>query len=70
MNWENWKTVNTKKIWHPFGFEEQFVNDAIVKLPGVTPADVFAQHHFIHNNGKNRYIDYCIRNENNLRLMH
>ena len=48
---------------HPVDFEERFVFEILRKIKGLNPQDVIPQYHFIDFDGGNRYIDFCIKNE-------
>lgn len=62
MNWNEWISINKKKIEHVAGFEEMFVRNVLAKIPEIEPSDVIAQFHFSDSNGGNRYIDFMILN--------
>lgn len=62
-DWTAWKRGNADKIRHIAGFEEQFVDTILAKIPSVSPADVVAQYEFICNKGRKRRIDFVIVNE-------
>lgn len=62
MNWDEWISINKKKIEHVAGFEEMFVRNILANIPEIEPSDVVAQFHFNDSNGGNRYIDFMILN--------
>ena len=62
MNWDEWISINKKKIEHVAGFEEMFVKNILANIPEIEPSDVIAQFHFIDSKGGNRYIDFMILN--------
>lgn len=62
--WDNWIAKNTKNLEHPAGYELQFVNEVLRKISIIKPSDVIAQYYFKDNAGKNRYIDFYIKNDN------
>ena len=63
LSWDEWKTNNKDKISHVVGYEEHFVDNILSQIAEVSPQDVIAQYHFIDSKGKNRYIDFMIKNE-------
>lgn len=62
MNWDEWISINEKKIEHVAGFEEMFVRNILANISEIEPSDVIAQFHFSDSNGGNRYIDFMILN--------
>lgn len=62
MTWDEWLVLNKKNIEHIAGFEEQFVNSILRRIPEITPDDVKSQYYFIDSKGGNRYIDFMIIN--------
>lgn len=64
QNWEQWIELNKPKLKHPADFEERFVREILTRIPEIEPIDVIAQYHFQDFNGGNRYIDFCIKNDN------
>lgn len=63
MTWDEWLIINRDKIKHVAGFEEQFVNTVLRKIPEITPDDVISQYHFSDFKQGNRYIDFMILNK-------
>lgn len=63
MNWQQWKEKYREEIFHIAGYEEQFVDSILMKIDKLSPEDVIPQYHFIDNQGKNRYIDFMIINQ-------
>lgn len=61
--WDVWINNNLDNLNHPMDYELQFVNTILKNIPNLSPNDVFAQHHFIDQHGKNRYIDFMIKND-------
>lgn len=61
--WDVWINSNLDKLKHPMDYELQFVNTILRNIPNLSPNDVFAQHHFIDQQNKNRYIDFMIKND-------
>lgn len=61
--WDNWINNNLDNLNHPMDYELQFVNTILKNIPDLSPNDIFAQHHFIDQQGKNRYIDFMIKND-------
>ncbi|WP_269915161.1 hypothetical protein [Acinetobacter sp. HY1485] len=61
--WDLWIEVNKNKLIHPANYELLFVNKILRKISFLKPSDVYAQYHFQDSNGKNRYIDFYIKNE-------
>lgn len=61
--WDVWINNNLDKLKHPMDYELQFVNTILRNIPNLSPNDVFAQHHFIDQQNKNRYIDFMIKND-------
>jgi hypothetical protein len=60
--WDDWINNNLDNLYHPMDYELQFVNTILKNIPELSPNDVFAQHHFVDQQGKNRYIDFMIKN--------
>lgn len=65
MTWIEWKTKYATEIAHEVGFEEKFVDEILSKIQGIIPNDVVPQYHFIDNSGKDRYIDFAIKIDEN-----
>lgn len=63
MTWDEWLNINREKIKHVAGFEEQFVNTVLRKIPEITPEDLISQYHFSDFHNGNRYIDFMIINK-------
>lgn len=61
--WHDWKIENKDNIEHPVGFEEKFVDDILMHLPGLTPDDIISQYPFRDFKGKSRQIDFMIIND-------
>ena len=62
-NWQQWKYHYRKELWHPVGYEEQFVDMVLSQITIITPSDVIPQWHFVDEMGGNRYVDFVIINE-------
>ncbi|RZL17427.1 MAG: hypothetical protein EOO89_07935, partial [Pedobacter sp.] len=63
QSWEQWIEENKDNIEHVAGYEEQFVSTILRHIPEITPDDLSAQYQFTDFKGKNRYIDFIIKNE-------
>lgn len=63
MTWLQWKRVNADKIAHPVGYEEAFVDKVLSRIPNLNPSDVIPQFSFLDNNGRQRRVDFMIKNE-------
>ncbi|MGE8523499.1 MAG: hypothetical protein ACN6NK_05930 [Acinetobacter pseudolwoffii] len=63
QTWQQWIYLNKHKMKHPVDFEERFAIEILTKIKEITPNDVIPQYHFIDFDGGNRYIDFCIKNE-------
>lgn len=62
-NWQQWKYHYRKELWHPVGYEEQFVDMVLTQITIITPSDIIPQWHFVDEMGGNRYVDFVIINE-------
>ncbi|MGC9403965.1 hypothetical protein ACP43V_16055 [Vibrio genomosp. F10 str. 9ZC157] len=62
-SWQSWKKKYSKQIEHVAGYEKVFVDRVLSQIPEISPNDVTPQHHFIDDNGGNRYIDFMILNK-------
>lgn len=62
-SWATWKRANTKKLEHPAGYEEKFVDLVLSQVPSIQPDDVIAQYPFVDSKGRNRRIDFVIQND-------
>lgn len=60
--WLEWKRVNADKIAHVVGYEAEFVDKVLSRIPALSPSDVVPQYGFVDNNGKSRRIDFMIAN--------
>lgn len=63
QTWQQWIHLNKNKMKHPVDFEERFVVEVLTQIKEIMPDDVIPQYHFIDFDGGNRYIDFCIKNE-------
>jgi hypothetical protein len=61
-DWHEWKSANVHKLKHPAGFEEEFVDRILANVPRLSPGDVTAQYEFVDDEGRQRRIDFAIRN--------
>lgn len=61
-DWAVWKRQNAKKLQHPAGFEEKFVDLVLSRIPGLAPSEVVPQFGFVDNRGRSRRIDFVIVN--------
>lgn len=62
-NWQQWKYHYHKELWHPVGYEEQFVDMVLSQINCIIPSDVIPQWRFVDEMGGNRYVDFVIINE-------
>ena len=62
LQWTEWKLENAEKLAHVAGFEAEFVDRILSRIPEIEPADVTAQHEFIDESGRTRRVDFAIRN--------
>lgn len=60
-SWLEWISKNRNKISD--GYEEDFVRQVLAQISAINPDDLIAQYPFKDSMGKNRRIDFVIRNE-------
>ena len=60
--WQDWVKKNEERLKHPADYESDFVLQILAKIPGLCTSDVIPQYKFVDRDGKNRRIDFVIRN--------
>lgn len=63
QTWEQWICNNKQKMQHPADFEERFVREILTNIEEICPDNVIPQYHFKDFDGVNRYIDFCIKDD-------
>lgn len=61
--WQAWVKKNEDRLKHPADYESKFVLQILAKIPGLCTSDVISQYAFVDRDGKNRRIDFVIRNK-------
>ncbi|MEC8886709.1 MAG: hypothetical protein VX875_06385 [Pseudomonadota bacterium] len=63
QTWEQWICNNKQKMQHPADFEERFVREILTNIEEICPDNVIPQYLFKDFDGVNRYIDFCIKDD-------